>query len=148
MDPFSIATGVAGLLSVCCQVGPALMNLYGAIEIVDTKISSLQEAVKSFIEILTLIKTTLQRDEIQTSFRATGHISNHWKNLRACIKDGQDTLSQLHDLLERVNRSASVLSGLQKHARLQRAAEEIGVYQQHIQSYKDTLQLSLQAATL
>jgi Fungal N-terminal domain of STAND proteins len=148
MDPFSIATGVAGLLSVCYQIGPVLFNLYCAIEIVDTKINRLQVSVESFIQLLTLMQDTLKREEIRTSFTATGHISNHWNHLSTTIKDGHDTLSQLRELLEGVNRSTSVLSGPRKHARLQRAAEEISVYQQQIQGYKDTLQLSLQAVTV
>jgi hypothetical protein len=148
MDPLSIASGIAGLLGVCYQVGPVLMNFYCAVEIVDTKINGLQGTVENFVQVLTLMKVTLKRDEIQTSFHATGHISNHWNHLSSTIKDGQETLSQLWDLLEGVNRRTSVLSGTRKHARLQRAAEEIGMYQQQIQCYKDTLQLSLQAVTV
>jgi DNA mismatch repair ATPase MutS len=94
------------------------------------------------------MENTLKQDEIKTSLRATGHINDHWHHLSTSIKDGQEILSQLRDLLETVNKKASVLSRPRKHQRLQDAAEEIAAYQQQIQSYKDTLQLSLQTVTL
>jgi uncharacterized phage infection (PIP) family protein YhgE len=148
MDPFSLTTGVLGLIAICTQVGVVLKVYLDAVEFVDDKINGLQATVQSFIQVLTLMENSLKQDDIQTSLRATGHISNHWHHLSASIRDGQEILSQLHDLLETVNRKASVFSGPRKYQRLQDAAEEIAAYQQQIQGYKDTLQLSLQTVTL
>jgi hypothetical protein len=135
-------------MGVCYQVGTVLKDYVAAVEFVDDKISGLQATVESFSQVLTLMENTLKQDEIRTSLRATGHINNHWHHLSASIRDGQEILCQLRDLLEMVNRNASVLSGPRKHQRLQDAAEEIAAYQQQIQGYRDTLQLSLQTVTL
>jgi hypothetical protein len=72
------------------------------------------------------MEVTLQQDEIKTSFCATGHINNLWNHPFSCIKDRQETLSRLRNLLDEIKRSTSVLSETRKHARLQRAVEEVG----------------------
>jgi hypothetical protein len=71
------------------------------------------------------MEVTLQQDEIKTSFYATSHI-NYLNHLLSYIKDEQETLFRLRDLLDEVKRSTSVLNETRKHAHLQRAAEEVG----------------------
>ncbi|KAL2061497.1 hypothetical protein VTL71DRAFT_6874 [Oculimacula yallundae] len=50
--------------------------------------------------------------------------------------------------LDKVNKNVSLLDGARKHVRLLIAADEIVMYQQQIQSYRVTLQLSLQTIVL
>jgi uncharacterized protein YoxC len=147
-DPFSLTTGVIALLGTCIKVGTVLNDFYDAIANADAKINGLRGTVQGFIQVLTLMKDTLEQKEIKSSLSTTGHINNHWNHLSASIKDGHETLSELRDLLEKVSRSVSVLNEPRKHARLQKAAQEIGVYQQRIQHYTDTLQLSIQTVIL
>jgi hypothetical protein len=147
-DPLSIATGVLGLLGTCVKVGTALKDFYDGAAFADTKIKGLLTDVESFTQVLRLMKDTFEQERIQTSFQVTGHIGNLWKNLSASIQDGQNTLLQLQDTLERVNKSVSMLDGARKHLRFKGASEEIGIFQLQIRSYRDTLQLSLQTAIL
>jgi len=148
MDPFSIATGVVALLGTCVTVGTVLNDFCRGIATIEKKIKGLQGTVQSFIQVLTLMKDTLEQEEVKSSLLATGHINSLWSHLFVTIKDGQETLSQLRNLLEKVNRSASVFSGAQKQARLQDVAQDILEYQQQIQRYSDALQLSLQTVTV
>ncbi|KAF4629650.1 hypothetical protein G7Y89_g8493 [Cudoniella acicularis] len=135
---------VLSLLGTCLKVGLALKDFYDAAAFADTKVKGLLTDVESFTTVLQLMKDTLEEEKIQTSFQATGHIGNHWSNLATSIQDGQNTLLQLQETLEKVNKSVKVLDGARKHMRLKGASEEIILYQQQIRSYRDTLQLSLQ----
>jgi hypothetical protein len=125
-----------------------LKDFYDGSAIADTKVEGLLTDVESFHQVLKLMKDTLEQEQIQSSLQATGHIGNHWTNLSACLRDGQDTLIQLQEKLEKINKSVSVLDGPRKHLRLKGATEEIGVFQQRIRSYRDTMQLSLQTVIL
>jgi len=148
MDPLSITAGVVGLLSAALSTGTALKDFYDGAAMADTKVKGLMTDVESFTQVLTLMKHTLEQEQIQSSLQATGHIGNHWSNLSTSIGDGQKTLASLQETLEKVNKSVSVLDGPRKHIRLKGAAEEIGLYQQQIRSYRDTMQLSMQTVIL
>jgi hypothetical protein len=148
MDPLSITTGVLGLLGTCVTVGKALKDFYDGAAIADAKIQGLLSDVENFTQVLTLMRNTLEQEQIKTSFQTTGHMGNHWSHLAVSIQDGQSTLLQLQETLERINKSVSILDGARKHLRLKSASEEILMFQQQIRSYRDTLQLSLQTAIL
>jgi hypothetical protein len=148
MDPLSVATGILALLGTCIKTGTVLKDLYDGAAIVDFKVKGLLTEVESFTQVLRLMKDTLEQENVQSSLQATGHIGNHWNNLATSILDGQKTLLQLQDTLEKVNKSVSLLDGTRKHLRLRSAADEISIFQQQIRSYRDTLQLSLQTVIL
>jgi hypothetical protein len=148
MDPLSITTGVLGLLGTCINVGSTLKAFYDGASFADTKVKGLLTDVESFTQVLQLMKNTFEQDQIQSSIETTSHISAHWVFLATSIQDGQNTLLQLQETLERVNKSVSVLAGARKHLRLKSASEEIGSYQLQIRSYRDSLQLSLQTMIL
>lgn len=148
-DPLSITAGVLGLLGTCITVGSALKDFCDGASFADTKVKGLLTDVESFIKILRLMNDTFEQEQIQTSMQATGHIGSHWNNLSASIRDGQNTALQLQETLERIkNKSVGVLDGARKHLRLKGASEEIGNFRLQIQSYRDTLQLSLQTVLL
>jgi len=148
MDPLSVMTGVFSLLVVCIRTGTILKDFYDNAAIADTKVKGLLTEVESFTQVLQLMKDTLEQENIKASFQATGHIGNHLNNLGISIRDGQKTLLQLQETVEKVNKSVGLLDGARKHLRLRSAADEIAVYQQQIRSYRDTLQLTLQTVIL
>jgi hypothetical protein len=148
MDPLSITTGVLALLGACITTGVALKGFYDSAATANIKVKSLLTDVESFAQVLRLMKETLEQKNIQSSFQSTGHIGNHWSSLSTLIEDGQSTLLQVQETIEKVNKSVSLLDGPRRHLRLKGAADEIAVFQHQIQSYKDTLQLSLQTVIL
>lgn len=147
-EPLSIVSGVVGLLVVATKVGMSLKNFHDGVAIADTRVKGLMTDVESFTKVLQMMKDTLEQEKAATSFQGTGHIGNHWSNLFQSIQDGQTTLVQLQNALDKVNKSVSVLDGPRKHIRLKSALDEIGIYQQQIRSYRDTLQLSMQTIIL
>lgn len=148
MDPISIAAGVFSFLAASIKTGLVLKEFYDNVAFADTKVQGLITEVESFTQVLRLMNDTLEQENIQSSLRATGHIGNHLTNLATSIEDGQQTLSQLQETLERVNKSVGLLDGTRKHLRLRGAADEISVYQGQIRSYRETLQLTLQTIIL
>jgi len=148
MDPFSIITGVAGVLVASVQIVDSINSFYNASALADTKVRALLTDVESFTQVLRMMKDTLERKQIQASMQSTGHIGNHWTNLSTCLRDGRNTLDELRETLEKVNKSVSVLDGPRKHLRLRSALDEVGMFQQQIRSYRDTMQLSLQTLIL
>ncbi|OCK78036.1 hypothetical protein K432DRAFT_279567, partial [Lepidopterella palustris CBS 459.81] len=148
VEPLSIATGVLGLLSACVKIGGELKNFHDGVAIADTAVKALLGDVESFAQVLRLMKDTLGQPGIQSSLQATGHIGNHWNDISKSIKDGQKTLAQLQETLEKVDRRVNVLDQTRKHLRLKGSSEEIALYRQQIKSYRDTMQLSLQTVIL
>ena len=147
-DPLSITTGVLALLGSCISAGNAIKDFHDGVAIVDVKVKGLLSDVESFAQVLRMMKDTLEEEKVQSSLQVTGHIGNHWSNLSTSIKDGQNTLIQLQNTLDKVNKSVGVLDGPRKHLRLKGAAQEIVMFQQQIRSYRDTIQLSLQTVIL
>jgi len=146
-DPLSIAASVVTLLTVCVKVSRELKHICND-AVVDTKVESLLHDVESFAEVIQLMAETLKEANVQSSLSATGHIGNHWKNLSRSIRDAQETLGKLQEIVERVNKNVTLLDGPRKRLRLKAAAEEVEVFREHLRSYRDTLQLSLQTIIL
>ncbi|RFU27249.1 hypothetical protein B7463_g9089, partial [Scytalidium lignicola] len=147
-DPLSITTGVVGLLATCVQVGAAIKDFHDGAALADVKVKGLLSDVENFSQVLSIMKATLEEDQVYASLQATGHIGNHWGNLSRSIKDGQNTLDKLQSTLEKVNKGVNVLNGARKPLRFKWASEEIEIFQQQVRAYRDTIQLSLQTVIL
>jgi hypothetical protein len=148
VEPLSITTGVLALLGTCIKVGGAVKDFHNGAAIADAKVRSLLSDVESFAQVLHMMKDTLEEEKVQSSFQATGHMGSNWKNLLTTINDGQNTLLQLQDTLDKTDKTVGIFDGTRKHLRLKSASEEITMYQQQIRSYRDTIQLSLQTVIL
>jgi hypothetical protein len=148
VEPLSITTAVVALLTTCIRIGGALKDFHDGAAVTDAKVKGLLSDVESFAQVIQLMKDTLEQEKVQSSLQATGHLGNHWSHLSTSIQDGQDTLTELQNTLDRVNKSVSLLDGARKHLRLKGASEEIGMFQQQIRSYRDAMQLSLQTVVL
>jgi len=73
-DPLSIMAGVVGLLGAAVTTGTALKDFYDGAAMA---VKGLMTDVESFTQVLKLMKDTLGQEQIQSSLKATGHISNH-----------------------------------------------------------------------
>jgi ABC-type histidine transport system ATPase subunit len=78
----------------------------------------------------------------------TGHIGIHWQNLLTSLEGGQTCLLSLQKLLQATMKDVKVLNALRRQARLKSATDQIACYREEIQTYKDVLDLSLQAINL
>lgn len=144
MDPLSITTGVLALLGVCYNVGTGLKKLYDDIEAVDETVAAIIEDVKALTKVLNTMKTSFDG----VAGPLTGHVGAHWENIYSSLKDGNGALEGLYEVVKEVSRETSVLSGTRKQMRLKAAESKIGLFRKQIQSFRDTLQLSMQALIL
>jgi hypothetical protein len=68
--------------------------------------------------------------------------------LKTNLDDGCDSLKKLEALLVSTNKDVRWMSSTRRAIRLKDANDQIGMYRQSIQDYKDVLQLSLQSVML
>ncbi|KAM5356734.1 hypothetical protein ACJ41O_003380 [Fusarium nematophilum] len=144
MDPLSITTGVLGLLGVCYTVGHGLKELYDGIESVDETVAGILNDVEALTRVLTTMRATFDN----VSRPVTGHVGTHWENIDCSLKDGKKALDGLHVVVQEASRETSILSGTRKHLRLKAAELKIGLFREQIRSFRETLQLSMQALIL
>jgi hypothetical protein len=147
MDPLTIVFASVSVAKLCYTVGWELKKFIDGTKLVGTAINALFQDVQSFKKILDQMKDTVDDPKVKTS-AFTGHVGSHWRHLHTSLDDAKETLKALEATILRVNKSASLLDSARKHLRLMGAADEIAIYQQQIQSYKDTIQVSLQTTIL
>ena len=58
----------------------------------------------------------------------TGHIGNHWENICCSLEDGREALTGLYEIVKKVNKDVSILSGPRKQVRLKSAEGKIGQF--------------------
>ncbi|KAH7123048.1 hypothetical protein EDB81DRAFT_226028 [Dactylonectria macrodidyma] len=144
MDPLSITTGVLSLLGVCWTVGTGLKTLYDDIGSVGVTVAGIASDVDALTRVLTTMRATFDN----VSRPTTGHVGTHWDNIDCSLKDGKKALEGLRDVVQEAIRDTSVLSGTRKHMRLKSAELKIGLFREQIRSFRETLQLSMQALIL
>jgi hypothetical protein len=90
----------------------------------------------------------LEEPSVKTTFSSTGYIGAHWNNVKEILKNSEATLSALGATVDEVNKSVRLLDSVRRSQRLKSHMDKIGMYQQHIRSCKDIIQISLQATIL
>lgn len=147
-DPLSITASVLTLIHVSVRVSALLAQFREEVSVVDSTLTGLINDVDGFQQVLESMKETFEQDDIKSNLQATGHVGSHWKNLARSLKDGANTLGQLHTLLEGINKTTKILDGPRKQIRFKSAIEQIATYRDQIQSYRAALQLSLSTVIL
>lgn len=148
MDPLSITVATVSLAKICAVVGWELKQFIDGTELVNTAVNVLLVDVEGFGQSLELMKNTVADPKLNESMISSGHVGNHWINVRTVLRDAEKALSALSATVAKVDKKVTVMDATRKHIRMKNAAEEIGLYQQQIRSYRDTLQVSLQTAVM
>jgi hypothetical protein len=146
MDPFSITLGAITLVTVCSKVGIELKKLRNGAGEAGKNINAMLADLKALKGVLDMIEDGFE--ELDGSAPLTGYIGNHFSALKATLNDGCDTMGKLNNLLVLVNKEVKVLDAVRRGVRLREANDQIVMYRQEIQAYKDALQLSFQAVIL
>ena len=145
LDPVTISTGVAALLKASYSIVFELKAFKDRAAGVQDKLDGLLQDVEALNLVLSSMRETFETIAVGSD---TGHISDHWQNISRALENGNETLSQLRSCLEDINRSNKILDGPRKQLRLDFATDKLDFFRQHIQSYRDALQLSLQTVIL
>jgi len=152
MDPLSIAVSSASLLASCAKVSGVIYTAINKIQNVDGTIQTLAIEISSLSQVLASLTTTLKDPLLTRSVFSsqTKHEIQHWENVKQCMDDCKDTLSNLERLVESCGNSGKTgwFASSKKFVRLSMNSEAISQSQMKITSYTRTLQLSLQLITV
>jgi hypothetical protein len=148
MDPLSIPMALIAITHVCLAVGRELKNFIDGAKLAGPVISVLLQDVEAFQNTLEQMQKIIDNPRMKRSVESSGHVGNHWANLKSCLVDGKGTLESLQAVIVRINKPSAMLDTARKGMRLKNASDTIGLYQQQIRSYKDTIYVSLQTAIL
>nr|POE87478.1 hypothetical protein CFP56_30067 [Quercus suber] len=141
-DPLSIIAGVVGLLGTAYQVGAELKKFHDGVVIIESTIEGLLQDVAGLTNVLESMQETFEN--ITAEFGTTGNVASHLRNVARSLADGKEILGQLEALLRGVNKPKRFLDGPRKRLRLNSATDQMASYRQHINSYSQALQLSMQ----
>jgi Fungal N-terminal domain of STAND proteins len=148
MDPLSITVAVASLVKICGSVGWEIKKFIDGAKSASSVVGILLQKVEAFQKTLESLNGILDDPRIKASVHYTGDVGTHWINIKTCLDDAQVTLDKLQITITKVNKTVSVLDSARRHRRIQSSSDTIKLYQQQIQSYKDTINVSLQTAIL
>lgn len=146
MDPFSITVGVISLVAISSKVCVELKKLRAGCNEASTNINAMLADLKALRTVLDSIEEGFE--ELDSRTPLTGFIGTHWAALKTTLGDGCDSMDRLRVLLVHVNKDVKFLDSTRRVLRLKEANDQIAIYRQEVQAYKDALQLSLQAVTL
>lgn len=144
-DPLSIATAVIALLEATLTVGSELKKFHDGVLVVKSTIDGLLKDVEGLSIVLESMRDTF---ETVTAEFGSGNVATLWQSVARALEDGKEILGQLHERLQEINKDTRFMDGPRKYMRLNFATDQIAGFRQHVQSYRDTLQLSLQTIIL
>ncbi|KAI9679729.1 MAG: hypothetical protein M1822_007335 [Bathelium mastoideum] len=145
IDPITITTGIGALLTTTYSIVVELKAFGDGVAIVKDKLNGLLQDVEAFQLVLTSMTNTFSGIKQETD---SGDVGKHWQNINWALQNGQETLDQLRGCLKDINTSSRLLDGAKKQLRLQLAGDRLSLFRQHVQSYSDALQLSIQTVIL
>ncbi|KAK6511806.1 hypothetical protein TWF481_000712 [Arthrobotrys musiformis] len=150
MDPLSIAASVAGLLSLCIQVGQTVGTLADALENVDNTISSFRGEISALSGVLKSIGTAFNDPKrhriLEEASYGTGHLGQYWKGVVVSLDHCGATLNKMNIVLNGVetSRRTRIFRSFGKHLKLTSEEGVLTLYRQEVQSHTANLQISLQ----
>lgn len=146
-DPFSITTGVVGLLRACASVGWHLKEFQSAAKVVDKTVEGLVTDLDRLCKVLNALQETA-RIIRGSDFQETGHIGTLWRELGASMAVGKEILEDFQTLLGEVGKRTGVLNKPRMQLRYYIAVTELESLRQRLRSLKDTVQLNLSTIVL
>jgi hypothetical protein len=147
MDPISIATTSATLVSTCTK----LWGYINKIQNVDTTVQVLQLEITSLSQVLGSIGSSFNDPTLAKAAleKQTGHEAQHWQLVKRSMEDCKGTLASLERILEGVTKvSGGLFRRPKTQIKLDMKAVEIALFQQRLTAYRQTMQLSLQMITV
>jgi hypothetical protein len=150
-EVFAIVASSASLVSLCAKVSSSLNAFVIAANTVDSTVQSYRNEVEALSRVLASINTSLSDPLVQSAVRAgqTGHAGGHWRDVKRSMRDCEGTLKDFDRILDGMTRGDRAFLGLSRRKiRLDWNSGEITSLKQQIQSYKDTMQVSLQMINL
>jgi hypothetical protein len=154
MDPLSIAASSAALVSLCAKISKSLYKFICDSREVDQALEAFHDEIDEFSGFLASIESSFRdsRTATLTLRETTGHEQSHWEKAERSMKDCRGTLERLSSVLEQVKgdhgNGHAFFSRQRRQIRLDMNSTQIVTLRRQIQSYKDTIKLSLHVITM
>jgi tRNA threonylcarbamoyladenosine modification (KEOPS) complex Pcc1 subunit len=154
MDPLSIATSSAALVTLCVKISKSLYKFICDSRGVDQALEAFRDEIDDLSGLLASIESSFRDNRTATAAlrETTGHEQSHWEKAQRGMNDCRGTLERLSSVLERVRgdhgNSHTFFSRQRRQIRLDMNTTEIVALRHQIQSYKDTMKLSLHVITM
>ena len=144
-DPLSLATGILAFLQITGTVAWQLKQFHDGASVINQTLGDLSNGVAGLQRVLLSMRDAFEHI---TAEQGTGHVASLWNNVARAVVEGKDILGQLNSLLKEVDRDSKHLNDHRKQLRLKGAEIRIARFRQHVDSYRDGLQLSMQTIVL
>ncbi|KAK6335188.1 hypothetical protein TWF718_010625 [Orbilia javanica] len=150
MDPLSLAASVAGLLSLCIQIGQTVSTLADALENVDNTISSFRGEISALSGVLKSISMAFSDPKrhriLEEASHGTGHLGQYWQGVVVSLDHCGATLKKMGVVLDGIqtSRRTRIFRSFGKHLKLTSEEGVLTLYRQEVQSHTANLQISLQ----
>ena len=150
MDPLSIAASSGALVTLCRTISTSLYTFIHDTRMVDQTLEVFRNEIDDFSGVLESIESSFRDPTLaKAALRAmTGHERPHWEKATRFMNDCHATLERLRSVLALVNGEHGFLRRPRRQIKLDMNSKEIVALRQQIQSYKATMDLSLQMISL
>jgi hypothetical protein len=150
MDPLSIAAASGALVKLCATISTSLCTFIHDTRLVDQTLEAFRNEIDDFSDVLASIESSFRDPTLaEAALRVmTGHERPHWEKAKRSMNDCHTTLERLTFVLALVNGDHGFLRRPRRQIRLDMNSKEIVLLRQQIQSYKATMDLSLQMITV
>ena len=148
MDPLSIVVASGTLVKLCTQLSKLLYTFINGARHVNKTVQALQGEIDALSGVLASINTSF-KDDAYALKATTGHERLHWECVEKSMNDCCRILESFKNVLEKVKKDGSgFFPRPMKQVRLKMNSAEITTLKEQIQSYKETMNLSLQIISL
>jgi hypothetical protein len=151
-EPISIATAAGSLVAVAGKLTEYIIAYQSKTNTIDVNISGLGSEVKSLHSVLSAMKRSFSDQKVVAATLAsgTGHQAQHWNNVRQSLSDCDITLRRLYVIWSRMDQKepSRFFKQSKKVLALELNREEIDIFRLQVQSYRQTMEMSLQVLTM
>ena len=154
MDPLSIAASSAALVTLCAKISKSLYRFICDSRGVDQALDAFRDEIDDLSGLLSSIESNFRDSRTATAAlrETTGYEQSHWEKAQRGMNDCRGTLERLSSVLEQVRGDHGnghvFFSRQRRQIRLDMKSTEIVTLRNQIQSYKDTMKLSLNVITM
>jgi hypothetical protein len=156
MDPVSFASTAAGLVATCARIGDTLYQIYSDVKDIDDTVSTFRLEIVNMADALRSIESSFRDPVISQSILAknTGYEAAHWKHVLKLLDDCKETLSELDGVLNGIqgghgkSKRGKSMRKLREYINHNMKSGEIARLRMQIQSYRETLSISLHMITM
>ncbi|EWC44340.1 hypothetical protein DRE_01166 [Drechslerella stenobrocha 248] len=154
MDPLSIIASVAGLVSLCIQVGQTVSTLADGAANADDNLQVFRGEIAALHSVLASINVAFSDPArsrvLEAAEHGTGHVGQYWKGVVASLSHCDATLRKMCGVLNGVetSRRTKLFKTFGKHLKLTSVAGVLTLYRHEVQTHTANLQISLQMISI